>query len=47
MTSAVLLGAVLVVGYAAAEEMTAEQNVEEQARAHLIPGKTLKAKGPS
>jgi len=32
---------------AGAEQMTAEQNAAEQLKQHLIPGKTLTAKGPN
>ena len=44
---AVALGAIFCCGYAAAEEMTAEQNMDKQVKAHLIPGQTLTAKGPN
>lgn len=47
MTVAAALSAVLVTGYAGAEEMTAEQNMAEQRKLHIIPGKTLTAKGPN
>ena len=47
-----VLSATSVTGYAGAEpvaakQMTAEQNMAEQRKLHIIPGKTLKAKGPN
>lgn len=42
-----VLSAFFATGYAGAEQMTAEQNMEKQRKQHLISGKTLKAKGPN
>ena len=44
---AVVLGPVFCTGNATAEDLTAEENMAEQARLHIIPGKKITAKGPN
>jgi hypothetical protein len=47
MVVAVFVGDLFLTGSARAEELTVQQNMDEQKKMHIIPGKTLTAKGPN